>query len=66
MKTIQKSFTVSAKSTSAPTATKYVSDEILIFARDNNYSIVSVSHAMIQKDDVIEVTAIAIVQEIIY
>lgn len=62
MNTIQKSCTFSAKSSSATMATQYVTDEIMIYARDNNCSFVAVSHAMIQQGEWIEVTAIAIFQ----
>lgn len=60
------SVTFHATSSSATAATQYVSDEIMIHARDNNCSIVSVSHAMIQNGDVVLVTAIAIFQVINY
>lgn len=58
------SVTFHASSSSAVSATQYVSDEIMIYARDHNCSVVTLSHAFIQNGDMILVTAIAIFQEI--
>lgn len=60
MTTTQKFCTFSAKSSSAQVATKWVTDEIMTYARDNDCAVVTISHAMVQQDDMIEVTAIAI------
>lgn len=56
----QRAVTFSATSSDAVAATEYVSDAILAYARDNNSSVVSVSHAMIQQGELIQVTAIAV------
>lgn len=57
------SVTFHASSSSATGATRYVSEDIMIHARDNGLSIVTISHAMIQQGDTTLVTAIAIFQE---
>jgi hypothetical protein len=66
MNTTLTSVTFHASSSSARVATEWVSDEIMVHARDNNCSIVTISHAMIQNGDMILVTAIAVFQEIVY
>lgn len=64
MKATHTSVTFHASSSSAVAATTYVSDEIMIYARDNNCSVVTLSHALVQNGDMVLVTAIAVFQEI--
>lgn len=58
------SVTFHAESSSATAATRYVSEDIMIHARDNNCSIATLSHAMVRNGDTVLVTAIAIFQTI--
>lgn len=64
MNTTHSSVTFHASSSSAVAATEYVSNEIMLYARDNKCSVVTLSHAMIQNGDMVFVTAIAVFQTI--
>lgn len=58
----QRAVTFNAQSSDATAATEYVTDAIMAYARDNNSSVVTVSHAMIQQGELIQVTGIAVFQ----